>query len=35
MSQLRWCQESWRSYRVADNSFQPLNGPRQAYVSPY
>jgi hypothetical protein len=32
---VRWCQDRWRSYSVSDNSFQPLNGPRQACVSPY
>jgi hypothetical protein len=32
---VRWCQERWRSYRVSDNSYQPLNGPRRACVSPY
>lgn len=32
---VRWCQDRWRSYRVSDNSYQPLNGPRRACVSPY
>jgi len=32
---VNWCENRWRSYRVSDNSFQPLNGPRQACVSPY
>lgn len=32
---VNWCTSRWKSYRVADNSFQPLNGPRQACVSPY
>jgi len=32
---VNWCENRWRSYRVSDNSFQPLNGPRQVCVSPY
>ena len=32
---VNWCQNRWKSYRVSDNSYQPLNGPRQACVSPY
>jgi hypothetical protein len=30
-----WCQQRYISYRAADNSFQPYNGPRQACISPY
>lgn len=32
---VNWCENRWRSYRVADNSYQPLSGPRLACVSPY
>lgn len=32
---VNWCENRWKSYRVSDNSYQPLNGPRQACVSPY
>jgi len=32
---VNWCTNRWKSYRVSDNSYQPLNGPRQACVSPY
>ena len=32
---VNWCENRWMSYRVSDNSYQPLNGPRQACVSPY
>ncbi len=32
---VNWCANRWKSYRVSDNSFQPLSGPRQACVSPY
>ena len=32
---LRWCENRWRSYRASDNSYQPINGPRRACVSPY
>lgn len=32
---VRWCQNRWRSYRAADNSYQPFNGPRQRCMSPY
>lgn len=31
----QWCDQRYRSYRAADNSFQPYNGPRRACVSPY
>ncbi|GAB4527321.1 MAG: BA14K family protein [Roseibium sp.] len=31
----RWCNRRYRSYRTADNSFQPYQGPRRACVSPY
>ena len=30
-----WCYGHYRSYRAPDNSWQPLNGPRRACVSPY
>ena len=30
-----WCEQRYISYRAADNSFQPYEGPRQACVSPY
>ncbi|MDB5508890.1 MAG: hypothetical protein JWL93_1359 [Hyphomicrobiales bacterium] len=30
-----WCQNRWRSYRVSDNTYQPLSGPRRACVSPH
>ena len=32
---VRWCYNRYRSYRAADNSFQPNYGPRQQCVSPY
>ncbi|WP_414474247.1 BA14K family protein [Microvirga sp. M2] len=32
---VNWCTNRWKSYRVSDNSFQPLSGPRQVCVSPY
>jgi len=32
---INWCENRWKSYRVSDNSYQPLNGPRQVCVSPY
>lgn len=32
---VNWCTNRWKSYRVSDNTYQPLNGPRQACVSPY
>jgi hypothetical protein len=32
---VNWCENRWKSYRVSDNSYQPLNGPRLACVSPY
>ena len=32
---VRWCYNRYRSYRAADNSFQPLSGPRQPCYSPY
>lgn len=31
----QWCDRRYRSYRAADNSFQPYHGPRRACVSPY
>ena len=30
-----WCAGRYRSYRAADNSFQPYNGPRPECVSPF
>jgi len=30
-----WCKERYRSYRSADNSYQPLSGPRKQCQSPY
>lgn len=32
---VQWCMQTYRSYRVSDNTFQPYNGPRQECVSPY
>jgi hypothetical protein len=32
---VRWCYNRYRSYRASDNSFQPINGPRQQCYSPY
>ncbi|MCG7391623.1 BA14K family protein [Microvirga sp. ACRRW] len=32
---VNWCGSRWKSYRVSDNSYQPLSGPRQVCVSPY
>jgi len=32
---VRWCYDRYRSYRAADNSFQPYNGPRRECRSPY
>jgi BA14K-like protein len=32
---VNWCQNRWRSYRVTDNSYQPLSGPRLICASPY
>lgn len=32
---VNWCENRWKSYRVSDNSYQPLNGPRRVCVSPY
>jgi hypothetical protein len=32
---VNWCENRWKSYRVSDNSYQPLSGPRQVCVSPY
>jgi hypothetical protein len=31
----QWCDRRYRSYRAADNSFQPYHGPRRACISPY
>lgn len=31
----QWCEHRYRSYRAADNSFQPYHGPRRACLSPY
>jgi hypothetical protein len=30
-----WCEQRYISYRAADNTFQPYNGPRQQCYSPY
>ena len=30
-----WCYDRWRSYRAADNTYQPYNGPRRECRSPY
>lgn len=30
-----WCYARYRSYRAADNSYQPYGGPRRMCVSPY
>ncbi|TGQ42734.1 MULTISPECIES: BA14K family protein [unclassified Mesorhizobium] len=32
---VRWCYNRYRSYRAADNTFQPYYGPRQQCISPY
>lgn len=32
---VRWCYNTYRSYRISDNSFQPYDGPRKACVSPH
>jgi len=32
---VNWCYARYRSYRAADNTFQPYNGPRRACISPY
>lgn len=32
---VRWCFNRYRSYRAADNSFQPYDGPRRQCISPY
>ena len=32
---VQWCVDRYRSYRVSDNTFQPLSGPRRQCVSPY
>jgi hypothetical protein len=32
---VRWCRNHYVSYRRADNTFQPYNGPRAQCVSPY
>lgn len=32
---VRWCYARYRSYRAADNTFQPYHGPRRACRSPY
>lgn len=31
----QWCDQRYRSYRAADNSFQPYHGPRRPCISPY
>jgi BA14K-like protein len=35
VAHVNWCGNRWKSYRVTDNSYQPLSGPRQACVSPF
>ncbi|NVM42971.1 BA14K family protein [Ochrobactrum intermedium] len=32
---IQWCFGQYRSYRVADNGFQPNRGPRRHCLSPY
>ena len=32
---VQWCVQRYRSYRPADNTFQPYDGPRRQCVSPY
>jgi len=32
---VEWCYSRYRSYRAADNTFQPYNGPRRQCISPY
>jgi BA14K-like protein len=32
---IQWCFGQYRSYRMADNSFQPSRGPRRQCLSPY
>jgi len=32
---VNWCYARYRSYRAADNTFQPYYGPRRVCVSPY
>lgn len=32
---LRWCYDSYKSYREADNTFQPYSGGRRECLSPY
>lgn len=32
---VEWCYNRYRSYRAADDTYQPLNGPRQVCNSPY
>lgn len=34
-SHVSWCYSRYRSYRAADNTFQPSYGPRRLCVSPY
>jgi hypothetical protein len=34
-SHVAWCYDHYRSYRAADNTFQPLNGSRRQCYSPY
>lgn len=31
----QWCYNHYRSYRAYDNTFQPINGPRQQCYTPY
>ena len=32
---VQWCYNRYRSYRAADNTFQPYGAPRQQCISPY
>ncbi len=32
---VRWCYARWRSYRISDNTYQPLYGDRRECVSPH
>lgn len=34
-SHVNWCLQRYRSYSVADNSYQPYNGPRRVCESPF
>lgn len=32
---IQWCFDHYRSYRAYDNTYQPINGPREQCWSPY